>query len=193
MQSSISRFVHEHENYFFALEPPLAARALIVEQADRIAREHALGGRAVKFCCLHVTLCGIGRAERLCEPLLPALRRAANAIRAAAVEVGFDRFATFRIGGDSHALVLRGTPETGFALRFLRTAIGHAQYAQGLYLPAASRFEAHITARNLPRPLAAEIPLDPVEWQAQEFVLIRSLAGRGVHEILERWPLAAAA
>jgi RNA 2',3'-cyclic 3'-phosphodiesterase len=192
MQSSSSRFVHEQENYFFALEPPLAARALIVEQADRVAREHALGGRSVKFSCLHVTLCGIGRAERLREPVLPVLRRAAEAVRAATVEVGFDRLATFRLGGDNHALVLRCTPQTGSALRFLRTAIGHAQYAQGLYLPGASRFEAHVAARYLPRPLGSEIEIEPVAWQAQEFVLIRSLAGRGVHEIVERWPLATA-
>lgn len=190
MQPSISRFVHEHENYFFALEPPLEARALIVEQADRVARELGLVGRAVKFSCLHVTLCGIGRAERLREPLLPALRRAAQTVRAAAVEVGFDRFATFRLGGDSHALVLRSTQQTGSTLRFLRIAIGHAQYAQGLYVPGASRFEAHVTARYVSRPLVGEIAIEPIGWHAQEFVLIRSLVGRGVHEVVDRWPLA---
>lgn len=192
MQSSSSRLVHEHDSYFFALEPPLAVRALIVEQADRIAREHELGGRATKFCCLYVTLCGIGRTERSRDPLVPTLRRAAEAVRSAAVEVGFDRLATLRIGGDSHALVLRATSQTGTALRFLRTAIGSAQYAQGLYLPGASRFEAHITVRHLPRPLAGEIAFDPVAWCAQEFVLIRSIAGRGTQEIVERWPLAIA-
>jgi 2'-5' RNA ligase len=77
-------------------------------------------------------------------------------------------------------------------LRFLRTTIGNAQYAQGLYQPAASRFEAHVTLRYLPRPLAAEIALEPVVWQAREFVLIRSVIGRGVHEIVERWPLSSA-
>jgi 2'-5' RNA ligase len=87
--------------------------------------------------------------------------------------------------------VLRGTSTTCTALRFLRTTIGHAQYAQGLYQPVASRFEAHVTLRYLPRPLAAEIALESVAWQAQEFVLIRSVIGRGVHEIVERWSLPA--
>jgi RNA 2',3'-cyclic 3'-phosphodiesterase len=192
MQSSPSRLVHEHENYFFALEPPLAVRALIVEQTDRIARERELGGRPVKFCCLHVTLCGIGRTERLREPVLPTLQRAAAAVRAATVEVGFDRLTTLRVGGDQHALVLRGTPQTVSALRFLRTAIGHAQYAQGLYLPRTSRFEAHLAARHLPRPIASDIAIDPITWQADGFVLIRSAASRGVHDVVERWPLATA-
>lgn len=190
MQPSASRTAREHENYFFALEPPLAARALIVEQADRIAREHALGGRAVKFSCLQVALCGMSRGGRLHAPLLPTLRRAAASVCAETVEVGFDRFATLRAGSDSHALVLRATSQTGFALRLLRTAIGRAQYAQGLQTPAASRFEAHVVVRWLPQPLAADIAVDPVAWKAGDFVLMRSLAARGVHEVVERWPLA---
>lgn len=193
MQSPASRAAREHENYFFALEPPLAARALIVEQADRIAREHALGGLAVKFSCLQMMLCGTSRAGRLQAPLLPTLSRAAEVVRGATVEVGFDRFATLRAGSDSHALVLRATSQTGFALRALRTAIGRAQYAQGLPSPAASRFEAHVTVRWMPHPLAGDITIDPVAWQAREFVLVRSLAGRGVQEVVERWPLADAA
>ncbi len=190
MHNSISQHVNEHEHYFFALQPPLTARAIMVEQLDHVVRERGLAGRSVKFGNLHVTLCGMGRAERLREPVLPALQRAAQAVRAAAVEVSFDRLASFRLGGDNHALVLRGSSTTCTALRFLRTTIGHAQYAQGLYQPAASRFEAHVTLRYLPPPLAAEIAVEPVVWQAQEFVLIRSVIGRGVHEIVERWPLA---
>lgn len=189
MHNSISQHVNEHEHYFFALQPPLTARAIMVERLDHVVREHGLAGRSVKFGNLHVTLCGMGRAERLREPVLPALQRAARSVRAAAVEVSFDRLASFRLGGDNHALALRGTSTTCTALRFLRTTIGNAQYAQGLYQPAASRFEAHVTLRYLPRPLAAEIALEPVVWQAQEFVLIRSVVGRGVHEIVERWSL----
>jgi len=192
MSSLLSRLEHEHENFFFALEPPLEARALIVEQTDRIARERELGGRSVKFCCLHVTLCGTARTVRLREPLLPALQRAAATVRAAAVEVGFDRLATLRLGGDQHALVLRCNAQTASTLRFLRTAIGHAQYAQNLYLPDASRFEAHLTVRHLPRPLVEDIAIDPVTWCAQHFVLIRSVASRGVQEVVERWALASA-
>lgn len=190
MQPS-TRQAHDAENYFFALQPPLEARAQIIEQADTMARDHAFTGRAVKFSQLHVTLCAIGRAERLREPLLPVLQRAARSVRAAAVNVGFDRLASFRLGGEQHALVLRATPAAGSMLRFLRTALGNAQYAHGLYLPGASRFEAHVTLRYLRQPLAAEITVEPVAWRASEFVLIRSLIGRGVHEVVERWPLAA--
>ena len=31
--------------------------------------------------------------------------------------------------------------------------------------------------------------IKPFEWQADELLLIRSLLGRGRHEILRRWPL----
>lgn len=191
MHPLTSRPSHDAENYFFALQPPLEARAQIIEQADTIARDRALAGRAVKFSQLHVVLCAIGRVERLREPLLPALRRAACSVRAAAVDVGFDRLASFRLGGEQHALVLRGTPATCSTLRFLRTALGHAHYAQGLYPPNVSRFEAHVTLRYLRQPLASEVAVEPVVWRANEFVLIRSLIGRGVHEVVERWPLSA--
>ncbi|GMV31497.1 MAG: hypothetical protein AMXMBFR59_36220 [Rhodanobacteraceae bacterium] len=171
----------------------MAARALIVEQADHIAREHALGGQAVKFSCLQMMVCGMGHGGRPHAPLLSTLRRAAASVRAAGVEVGFDRFVTLRAGGNSHALVLRAMPRAGFALRALRTAIGRAQYVQGLPLPDASRFEAHVVVRRVPRPLAGEIAIGPVAWRAGEFVLVRSLTGRGVHEVVERWPLVDAA
>lgn len=181
--------VQESESYFFALEPPLEARALLVEVQDRFAYEHELGGRAVKFSQLHVMLCGIGRAERLREPLLPVLRRAVQSLRAAAVAVSFDRFVSFRVGGDNHALALRGTRETSMALRFLRTAVGNAQYAEGLYRPPPPRFEAHAIVRHLPRPLQREAAVEPLSWLAREFVLIRSVLGRGVQEVVGRWPL----
>ncbi len=191
MHNSISQHIDQGEHYFFALRPPLAARAVMVEQLDRVVRDHALDGRSVRFGDLHVALCGIGRAARPREAMLPALRSAAQAVRAAPVGVSFDRLASFRLGGDSHALVLRGTSTTATALRFLRTAIGHAQYAQGLHRPAASRFEAHVTLRHTTQPLAAEIALEAVSWQAQEFVLIRSVAGTGMQDVVERWPLEA--
>ncbi|WP_313914539.1 hypothetical protein [Tahibacter sp.] len=191
MNTYISKHVNEREHYFFALQPPLTARAVMVEQLDRVVREHGLDGRSVKFGDLHVALCGIGRTERLREPVLPALQRAARAVRAAAVDVGFDRLANLRLGGDHHALVLRGSSATGSALRILRTMIGRAQHAHGLSRPAVSRFEAHVMLRHVTRPLAVEIALDTVAWQAQEFVLIRSVIGRGVHEIVERCPLEA--
>jgi len=189
MHNSISQQVDPNEHFFFALQPPLTARAVMVEQLDRVVREHALGGRSVRFGDLHVALCGVGRTARPREAVLPVLRSAAQSVRAAPVEVSFDRLTSFRLGGHSHALVLRGTSTTCTALRFLRTAIGHAQYAQGLYQPAASRFEAHVTLRHMTQPMAAEIALEAITWQAQEFVLMRSVAGHGVHEVVERWPL----
>ncbi len=61
------------EQRLFALQPPSTARAVMVEQRDRIVREHGLAGRSARFGKLYLTLCGMGRAERLREPC--ALRR----------------------------------------------------------------------------------------------------------------------
>ncbi len=110
-------------------------------------------------------------------------------MRAAAVEVSFDRLASFCISGDSHALVLCGSSTTCTALSFVRTTSAHAQHAQGRYPPAVSRFKAHMTLRFLPWRLAAEIVTDTVTWQPREFVLIRSVICGGVHEMVERGSL----
>ncbi|HVH34945.1 MAG TPA: hypothetical protein VM847_12640 [Tahibacter sp.] len=190
MQSYISLDVNDDEQYCFALEPTLAARALMVEQADRVAREGGLAGRPAVFSRVHVPLCATGRDRGLGEPLLPALTRAAATVHATALEVSFDRFASLRLGGQNHALVLRAPPTAATALRFLGNAIGHAQYAQGLYRPAASRWVAQATVRYLPKALEREIAIEPIVWQAQDFVLIRS--ARGVQDVVGRWKLAAA-
>lgn len=190
MQSYISLDVNEAGHYCFALEPTVAARALMVEQADRVAREGGLAGRPAVFSQVYVPLCATGRDRGLCEPLLPALTRAAAAVHAVALEVCFDRFASLRLGGQNHALVLRAPPTVTTALRFLGNAIGHAQYAQGLYRPAASRFAAQATLRYLPRALEREIAIEPITWQAQDFVLIRSV--RGMQDVVGRWKLVAA-
>uniref|UniRef100_UPI0021482EF5 hypothetical protein n=1 Tax=Tahibacter caeni TaxID=1453545 RepID=UPI0021482EF5 len=120
----------------------------------------------------------------------PALTRAAAAVRAVALDVRFDRVASLRLGGQSHALVLRAPPTAATALRFLGNAIGHAQYAQGLYRPAAWRFAAQAILRYLPRALGREIAIGPIAWRAQDFVLVRR--ARGAQEIAGRWRLAAA-
>ncbi|WP_425507993.1 hypothetical protein, partial [Tahibacter caeni] len=97
MQSYISLDVNDDEQYCFALEPPLVARALMVEQADRIARDGGLAGRPAMFSHLYVPLCATGRDRGLREPLLPALTRAAAAVRAVALDVRFDRVASLRL------------------------------------------------------------------------------------------------
>jgi 2'-5' RNA ligase len=175
----------------FALEPDLDARAGMVDRLDRLMRDQGLTGRPVKFCNLHASLCVAGRAERLREPLPQLLCRAGDAVRGAAIEVEFDRLASFRLGGSQHLLVLRAAPETRSVLRFLRLAVAGAQYAQGLYLPGASRFDAHVGLCYINQPLIGEIVIDPVRWRAEEFALVRSVPGRGVHEVLGRWPLRA--
>lgn len=181
----------DNEYFFFALEPDLDARAGMVDRLDRLLRERGLAGRPVKFCNLHATLCAAGRAERLREPLQQALQRAAESVRGAAIEVEFDRIASLRLGGSQHVLALRASPESQSVLRFLRLAVAGAQYAQGLYLPGASRFDAHVNLCHTSQPLAGEAVLEPLRWYAQEFVLIRSVPGRGVHEVVGRWPLRA--
>ena len=53
----------------------------------------------------------------------------------------------------------------------------------------ASRWIAQATLRYLPKALEREIAIEPIVWQARDFVLIRS--ARGAQEIVGRWKLAA--
>ena len=60
-------------NYFFALLPDGPTRAAIADVGERFRKSHRVGGSPVGIDSLHLTLCPMGKPERLRQPLEEAL------------------------------------------------------------------------------------------------------------------------
>lgn len=142
------------------------------------------GGKPTSSANLHVTLVFIGEqpAQRFGDVLA-----AGASVSAPAFTLSFDRAESW---SRSRVLVLPAThtpPELAMLVDRLHDGLLERQIElrREIYRP-------HITlARKLPRPWLAR-PIEPFQWQAQEFVLAESVAGVDGprYDVLAGWPLA---
>jgi 2'-5' RNA ligase len=127
-----------------------------------------------------VSLLGLGAQPSPDE--IEAARAAAGRIRMPPFRVAFNRLGTWGRGGGVRPIVLWGD-EGVIGVEWLHAAL-RAALRRGP--PAA--FCPHMTlARE--RAELAERFVEPIDWWAQAFVLVRSGGGRT--EVLGRWPLRA--
>lgn len=98
-----------------------------------------------------------------------------------------DRACSFAGPPRKRPFVLLGDGGLG-QLHTLRDLLGEAMTAQGLGPFVGARFTPHVTLLydDLRVP---ETAIEPIEWVAQEFVLVDSLLGQTRHVPLGRWPL----
>lgn len=180
----------ESSSFFFALVPPEQAKAKILAAGERFRQSHRLIGSRVDADRLHMTVCPIGRAERLRRPLEAALLEAADEVHMARFEVVLDGAMCFSTGQDGqYPFVLCTDDASGKYLARLRRGIAEAQLRVGLYVPGVSHFVPHITLLYGHLVGAVQESLAPITWVAHEFALIRSFFGQSRHEIVGRWPL----
>ena len=85
-------------------------------------------------------------------------------------------------------MVLRcGYGDAGFA--GLRRAIATAMVGAGLRANPSIGLTPHVTLAYKGLPISEMLLDEPVRWTVREFVLVRSLYGRGRHDHLGRWKL----
>jgi RNA 2',3'-cyclic 3'-phosphodiesterase len=175
------------DRLFFALLPDAAAAARIAALARRLRGEVGLKGRPLATGRFHVTLHFCGDHVGFPEALAASLQRAADRISLPPFPVRFDRAGSFAGRPRKRPFVLLGGG--GLArLHAMRDLLGEAMTAQGLGSLVDARFTPHVTLLydDLRAP---EAQVEPIEWMAQEFVLIDSLLGQTRHVPLGRWPL----
>ncbi len=181
----------EGSSFFFALVPPEHAKAEILAAGERFRQSHRLIGSRVDADRLHMTLCPLGRAERLRRPIEAALLEAAAEVRMARFEVVLDAAMCFSTSQDGHyPFVLCTDDASGESLTKLRRSIAEAQYRSGLYVPGVSHFLPHITLLYGHLIGGVQESMSPISWVAREFTLIRSFFGQSRQEVVGRWPLA---
>jgi 2'-5' RNA ligase len=165
---------------FFALVPPPAARAEILNLARDFAAE--LGVRPQLNP--HLSLIGLGDLEDMPAEELEAAAAAVRALRFDAFEVTFDRAQSFGRGAKP-PLVLR--PHEGEArVVMLGQTLRRALIAAGLLDAGKWTFTPHLTL--LRGPTIEERPMAPIGWTVREIALIHSERTLGRHNVLGRFP-----
>lgn len=168
---------------FFAVLPPAGDLPRIEQTAQALLLQHGLTGKPIRAERKHVTLIVLGGYnDAVPQDVVDAASAAASALLMPVFEVVFDRALSFAGSG---AFVLRGADDAAPVDAF-RQALGRALTQAGLWFRPIKT--AHMTLAYDDRHVAEHL-VEPVRWIAEDFVLIHSLAGQGVHRHLRRWPL----
>ncbi len=162
---------------FYALRPSPLARNLIGVQRDQLG----LAETIVENDRLHITLGITEDFARRPYTEAKALIEIGEAISAAPVPVRLDR-----VSGSNETIALRPSrqiPALAELGRKLRGALAIAGLLRGGW-----DFHPHVTLLyRKGRPFTRTI--EPIGWDATDFVLIHSILGEHRHIELGRWPL----
>ena len=182
-QSKVAKGGREPYSLFFSLFPAPEDAAEISQISGALLRAQGLAGKALLPHRLHVTCHDLGNFTELPQDLVDAAIRAGDSLAFDAFDVVFDRALSYPRAG---TYVLSGTDGTRQLTAF-RQELGEAMHSHGLR--ASSSFTPHMTLAY-DRRVVAEHAIEPVRRHAREFELIRSHVGRGIYDVLGRWPLA---
>lgn len=179
-------------NYFYAVLPDDQARAAIAAAGERFRKSHRVSGSPVGIDSLHLSLCPMGKPERLRQPLESALLDAAGEVRAQGFVAALDSAMRFSARDGQFPFVLCADGATTRAALGLRKAIAEAQSRAGLQVGGVSSFLPHVSLLHGHAVDAIEESIPSIQWHVSEFVLIRSFFGQSRYEVIGCWPLAAA-
>lgn len=170
---------------FFALRPPPPVAQQLSGMAADINATLNVRTKPLPANRLHVTLLDLGAYASTPRGLLASACEAATKVKLPPFEVGFDRVTGFK-NSRNNPLVLRATTGANAELTEFQLAL-HMELAKA-GLKARLISVPHVTLMY-DRVLHAEQRIEPVQWTAQEFLLIESLQGFHIHNIVGTWPL----
>lgn len=172
---------------FFAVIPDAGAAAAVERVAESLRAAKTVGGRWIAPARYHVTAFFLGDHGEP-APLVAAAAAAAARVALAPFTLELDRVATFR-GRHQVPCVLRCAPDSDRVLTDLWQQLGRTLPAPVADLERERRFVPHLTIAYADRMLAQPIAIDPIRFQADEFVLVDSPVGKDRHEVVARWRL----
>jgi 2'-5' RNA ligase len=174
------------ERLFFATMPaPAAAERIATFGAELMAGE-GLQGTLLPREQLYVTLHRLGEYAGLPPSLLIRARRAAARLQLPAFDTRFDRVGSFGGSRSNKACVLRGEDGVRGLLQLQRT-LARRLAEQGII--SDLRFSPKVTLLHSDRQVALR-RIEPISWQVNEVVLVRSCLGAVAHDQIEgRWLL----
>lgn len=176
-------------NYFFAVLPDELASSEIAGVCERFRKSHRVSGSPVDIDSLHLSLCPMGKPERLQQPLESALLAAAGEVGATGFIATLDSAMRFSARNGQFPFVLcTDTAATESTLQ-LRKAIAAAQSRVGLQVSGVSSFLPHVTLLQRYAIDTIEESTTSIHWHVREFVLIHSFFEQSKYEVIGRWPL----
>jgi len=170
--------------------PDDLARSEIVGVGERFRKSHRVSGSLVGIDNLHLSLCPMGKPERLRQSLEGALLAAAGEVRAMGFVAILDSAMRFSAKDGQFPFVLCADTATTESALQLRKAIAAAQARVGLQVSGVSSFLPHVTLLHGHAVDSIEESIASIHWHVREFVLIRSFFGQSKYEVIGRWPLA---
>lgn len=172
---------------FFALLPDTTTRAAIA-QAAAIARDaNGFRGTGIDVSRYHMTLQFLGDFPTAPHAEIERAKTAATTLKSEPVEFKLDRIMSF--GRGRFPCVLRTSAQTEPALRMFWQRLYFALIRAGFSNKLERGFAPHITLGYGEAPLAQALPIAPIVWHVEEFVLLESLVGRSIYNTVGRWPL----
>jgi 2'-5' RNA ligase len=180
--------VAKTDRLFFALRPDAAAIARIERLIGQLRRDLGLKGKALGPSRFHVTLQVLGDYPSFPQEVADAACAAAEPLAAIpSFKLGFDRVGSFARRPRNMPLVLLG--EEGMVpVKAFQASLEKALERVGLRGAGPANYTPHLTLLYDDRHVPA-CPIETIGWTAHEFVLVRSLIGRGRHEVVARWAL----
>ena len=178
----------ELHRLFFALMPNTATRHDINHAAALVQQQHpGLRARWVKPERFHATLNFLGDFPVLPDDVVEKAVAAADGLKAAPFAWTLDYVGSFR--GREPPCVLRGTQVPELLLTLWRDL--HAALVRtGLKLRAERQFTPHVTLAYGRHELPEAVPVTPIVWKVDRFVLIHNVVGKGNYQTLGSWKLA---
>jgi 2'-5' RNA ligase len=169
-----------HSRLFFALWPGDAERRRIGVLGDQLHARY--GGRRVATASMHITLAFLGDTPDARIPL----------IEQAAAEVSADSFA-LRLtvaGAFGPGIFWLGPHETPVQLTELASRL-HGQLRAAEVAFDEKRFVPHMTLMRKARYAGPPTPVEPIDLDFRNFVLVRSISMRtgSQYEVMKRFAL----
>jgi RNA 2',3'-cyclic 3'-phosphodiesterase len=170
---------------FFALLLDAEDTQQIVRLRERLSFELGLTGQPIAAERLHVSLHTIGAWNGLSRAVVRTAKDVASCCAKRPFELVFDRAASF---AGNRAFVLRAGADIAF--KSFHHTLGIEMKKAGIGRWVTSRFTPHMTLLYGDR-MVPERSIEPIRWTVSDFVLVKSLRGRGHSEYvhLARWPL----
>lgn len=164
---------------FFALWPDAAALGRL--EAERARLVEISAGRPTPSEKIHLTVHFLGSVD---ESRVEALNALAAGMRSVAPVIRLDQAGSFRQAKAAWA----GCASPAADLAALHDELGQALSREG-FATEARAYAPHLTlARKIQRRVAT-MPIDAIEWPAQELTLVKSELGTGRYTTLARWQL----
>ena len=175
------------DNVYFAVLPDPDIARRMREVGLGLWDRHRFPGRVQPARLLHVSIAHVGRFPEAPDGIVAAARTAGASVRDAAFEVSFDRVHSFDSARAPPVVLRCGYGDAGFA--GLRRAITTSMLGAGLRAGPSVGLTPHVTLVYDGLSISEMLLEEPIRWTVREFVLVRSLYGRGRHVHLGRWHL----